>query len=640
SEQMYDYDRFRTVGHAAETSSELLADILARDEIPTIISKELISAALEHWQHLHPDQQAKDSETCYGIIEKLGPITRQDLAARCARDPADWLHSLMEQNRIQFTERGWIHTRMSYSSDDKKELVRRYLRIRGPQTVAQLTAELDMEQSELRAILSTLLEEKEIARGLFVIGETEEQWCDRDNLSFLYRQAIAARRRAHEPGDRATFMKFQMLWHHIARPHRSMLEVIRQYAGLSFPLAFFERDILPNRTVADAHDLVAQLADLVAEGEIAPIADKTEGGRFHVRFNPRGQEHLFHAKEELDERAAELGTDAQAVYQFLKENGASLYHDIRDGTGLQSIQVDESLTLLCRRGLLSCDHLPSFYAILQNDPALTSAEPWHEQIKQPWSPSRWRREPALRHAIKSRLRARQGRWFLTSSYAVMGRALQPEKRAETHARLLLQRYGIVVKEFYRHEQGLAPWYAIFQALKRMEWSGEIRRGYFITGFSGVQFASHEALQVLEQQSSQPSGLHATCLLSAIDPALPFGGQLAWGLVSNDGAIAVVRSSANHIFLNDGKPLAYLENWGARLRLVSHSDAHKLADLPELLKRWLRQPEPLRPRKKLELVNIDGRPAAQHDLASLFSEHGFEKDGDRLVLWPSNLSKLN
>ncbi|MBN1464938.1 DEAD/DEAH box helicase, partial [candidate division KSB1 bacterium] len=639
SEQMYDYDRFRTVGHAADVSSELLADILARKEIPTIISKELISKALDHWQHLHPDRHARDAEECYDIIDKLGPITRQDLAARCARDPADWLVDLARQNRIQRTEEGWIShsTRTLQASADKKELVRRYLRHRGPQTLAHMTAEMNIKAEELHDVLSTLQEDKEIARGLFVIGEADEQWCDRDNLSFLYRQAIAARRRAHEPADRAAFMKFQMQWHHIARPHTAMPEVIRQYAGLIFPLYFFERDLLPHRLSGDSQDMLAQLADLVAEGEIVPIADKAEGGRFYVRFNQRGQEHLFQTKEELDERAVALGADAQVIFRFLKENGASLYHDIRDGAGLPPIQVDESLTLLCRRGLLSCDHLPSFYAILQNEPApAKSTAPWHEQIRQSWPPSYQSKNPALRNAIKSRLRGRQGRWFLTSSFAVMGKMVLPEKRIEAHARLLLQRYGIVVKELYRHEQGLAPWYAIFQVLKRMEWSGEIRRGYFIQGFSGVQFASDEALQVLEQQSAQPASSSATCLLSTIDPALPFGGQLEWGLAPNDGAIAAVRSAANHVFLREGEPLVYLENWGMRLFLTLHADAPKLADLPELLKRWLRQPEPLRPRKKIELVHIDARPAAQHELASLFTERGFEIDGDRLVLWPSSL----
>ena len=47
--------------------------------------------------------------------------------------------------------------------------------------------------------------------------------------------------------------------------------------------------------------------------------------------------------------------------------------------------------------------------------------------------------------------------------------MDDQKRAELQTRLLLHRCGIFVKEWYRRERGLLPWYQIFQILKRLEW---------------------------------------------------------------------------------------------------------------------------------------------------------------------------
>ena len=75
----------------------------------------------------------------------------------------------------------------------------------------------------------------------------------------------------------------------------------------------------------------------------------------------------------------------------------------------------------------------------------------------------------------------------------------------------------------------------FQVLKKMEWSGEIRRGYFIEGLSGVQFATDEALRLLGKINSNEFSLgNKAQLLSTIGPALPFGGQLEWGLADTNG----------------------------------------------------------------------------------------------------------
>ncbi|NOY59966.1 MAG: DEAD/DEAH box helicase, partial [Calditrichaeota bacterium] len=72
AENLYQEDRTRAPGYAAQVSSELLADILSREKIPTIVVSDIVDAAEAVWQHLAPDSRAGDAEDLYAIIAQLG----------------------------------------------------------------------------------------------------------------------------------------------------------------------------------------------------------------------------------------------------------------------------------------------------------------------------------------------------------------------------------------------------------------------------------------------------------------------------------------------------------------------------------------------------------------------------------------
>jgi ATP-dependent helicase Lhr and Lhr-like helicase len=198
----------------------------------------------------------------------------------------------------------------------------------------------------------------------------------------------------------------------------------------------------------------------------------------------------------------------------------------------------------------------------------------------------------------------------------------------------LQRYGVVVKEFYRREEGLLPWYNIFQELKRMEWSSEIRRGYFITGLSGVQFALTEALEQLEQIKSDGTESFTT-FLSTSDPTLPIGGNISWEIKSaNQADISITRSASNHLLFINGNPVLYSENYAARIQTTEYFEKTHVEFLIEQLKSIMRSPANLRPRKKLELELWDGKDMSDCDFAEEFLNAGFDENNGVLVLWPS------
>ena len=655
SEYMYDYDKTRTTGYAAEISNELLADVLQKETIPAIVSRDIIEQAEFLWQRTATGSRAKDVEDLFALIEKTGPLDPEDLQNKCSGNHQLWLKQLQNDNRILYFKgfkNGWIAAGDrelfdGFDAQDKTRIIlQRLFRVSGPLTVDQMKEQTILPAERIEAVLAGLLAAKEIVRGRLVEDETEEYYCDRHNFAQLYRRAIAVRREAAQPGDRAVFYTFLQKWHHINAPEKSVLELLSRYTGLYMPPKVFERDILRTRMFGAQHSatgLPDSMNVFIQNGDVFVRAKKVNAdSRTQLCFYKRGGGFILTSRDSLPDQIENLDKQTTMVYEFLRENGASHFKDIVDGAGLTSVQAENSLLQLVLQGLVSSDNYISFLSLLGSivKPQAADSRDWHDQIKPDWSISLRHghgRRPARRQ-IREKQRRHEGRWFLTTSFAAHGKDTDDSGRAEKQARLLLDRYGVLVKEFYRFEDGLLPWYRIFRALKKLEWSGQIRRGYFIQGLSGLQFALPEAVELLEKiqtgggyESRQP------CLLSTVDPALPFGGAISWDLTDRSGEkIGLTRLASNHILFIGPKPMVYSENYGTRLFLCADFDKEAETELPAALKIWLKLPDMYRPKKRLEIESIDNKPAAGHELATTFTQNGYEIEGDKLVLWPSGV----
>ena len=63
---------------------------------------------------------------------------------------------------------------------------------------------------------------------------------------------------------------------------------------------------------------------------------------------------------------------------------------------------------------------------------------------------------------------------------------------------LLTRYGIICRDLLAREDAAPSWWELSHIYRRMEFSGEIRGGRFITGVGGEQFALPEVVDRLRQ----------------------------------------------------------------------------------------------------------------------------------------------
>jgi len=100
----------------------------------------------------------------------------------------------------------------------------------------------------------------------------------------------------------------------------------------------------------------------------------------------------------------------------------------------------------------------------------------------------------------------------------MGPDLPEEERAERTARQWLTRYGIVSRDWWRRERPPVSWRAIYRELKRLEFRGEVRRGYFVKGLGGAQFALPDAVEWLRAVAGEDRSTAGFVVMAASDPA--------------------------------------------------------------------------------------------------------------------------
>jgi ATP-dependent Lhr-like helicase len=138
----------------------------------------------------------------------------------------------------------------------------------------------------------------------------------------------------------------------------------------------------------------------------------------------------------------------------------------------------------------------------------------------------------------------------------MGPPLTADERAEKLARVLLARYGVLTRECLEHEEGMGDWASLYPVFQRMEMRGEIRRGYFVAGLAGIQFALPAAVEKLRSPESD-----AMIVLNATDPANLFGPELP------DVPVRFARHASTHVVVWRGRPILVAENSGEHILVV-------------------------------------------------------------------------
>ena len=130
----------------------------------------------------------------------------------------------------------------------------------------------------------------------------------------------------------------------------------------------------------------------------------------------------------------------------------------------------------------------------------------------------------------------------------------PRMRAQ--AELLLERYGIVTRETVLAEGIPGGLSTLYGELSNLEMLGTARRGYFVEGQGGAQFALAGAVERLR---SLPRVDDEYLVLAVTDPANPYGSSLSWPKRPEGRRPA--RTAGAYLLTRNGNPLLYVERGG-------------------------------------------------------------------------------
>ncbi|MFT4127989.1 MAG: DEAD/DEAH box helicase, partial [Gordonia sp. (in: high G+C Gram-positive bacteria)] len=529
-------------------------------------------------------------------------------------------------------------------ADPVGDLVHRYARTHGPFTVAAAAAHLGLGPAVVRDTLARLAGERIVVEGDFLpetspapetfpsaSRERSTQWCHAEVLGALRRGSLAAGRAEIEPVDAATLARFTLAWQHVDPGERltgvdGVAVVLDQLAGYPLPASAWESLILPAR-VSDYRP--AMLDELLAAGEIVwSGAGRIGAADGWIRFCPSDlADVLLPAADAIDV------TEVHRVLleRFTAAGGLRFAHLAAafDDAGTAPsppppTEIEAAIWDLVWSGHLSNDTFAPVRALIAPRRSASSRSVPSRSVPSHRSRGRAPRlRPArlsTRHLIAGTPAApapptASGRWFTLGA-----RLDDPTVATSVRCDQLLARHGVVTRGAVGTENVPGGFARIYKALSVFEDSGQARRGYYVDGLGGAQFAATTTVDELRRHTADPDGTRApgnAVLLAATDPANPFGAALAWPDRPDAGGHRPGRKPGALVVLVDGDLALFVERGGKSV-LTFTAAAAKLGAAATALADAVAAGGVSR----LTIDQIDGVTALRSDLAPLLVEAGF------------------
>jgi ATP-dependent Lhr-like helicase len=576
---------------ALSLDRSVLAELLGREELRDLIDPAALGELELELQWLTPERKAKGPDGMADALRVVGDLTVEEAAARAADPEAapGWLAELHAARRALRIRVGgadrWIAIEdagrfrdalgsgippgvpqafLEPVADPLGDLVGRYARTHGPFTAAEAAARLGLGVAVVEQAMTRLEVAGRVVSGEFRPGGQGREWLDAEVLRRLRRRSLAAFRDQLEPVPPDALARFLTAWQGLgsAGPRRPDLDalyrVIEQLGGAAVPASALERQVLAARLPGYESGMLDQLC---ASGEVVWAGNGPIG-------SDDGWVALYIAEQaELlmpDPAPAELSELALKVRDALEARGALFFRQIVDAVGsLDDTEVLLAIWELVWAGQATNDTVAPLRALVGGG----GLKP---RSRAPARRGRRGRGPAM----PSRLGppAGAGRWSL-----VPERSASPTKRLAAQAEALLDRHGLLTRGAVVAERIVGGFAGVYPVLKAMEEAGRARRGYFVDGLGGAQFALPGAVDRLRTLATGPIATTAgalegsrpepqTLVLAAADPANPYGAALPWPDRSEELAVRhrPGRKAGALVVLVDGRLVLYVEKGGRSL----------------------------------------------------------------------------
>ncbi len=600
---------------------DLLRELLGQEELRDLLDPGAVASVESELQWLAADRKARHADGVHDLLRRLGDLSTDEIAVRSEEPPMPWLRELEVSRRVipvrVAGEERWIAGEDAGRYRDAlgvvlpqglpvaylatpdaplESLLLRYSRTHGPFLGVELATRYGLPQGAVDAVLRALEARELLLRGDLRPGGTETEWCDPEVLRRLRRRSLAALRKEVAPVDGDVYARFLMSWHGIGSerggPGR-LAEVVDQLEGVPLPASMLETSILPRRIHGFTHDLLDQLG---AMGQVVWIGCGALGPK-DGRVALYRRERVAHLLElsELPEGFLDAETSRGALrntlLEHLEQRGASFMVGLSQAVPDAPLtEVTAALWDLVWAGRVTNDTFGPLRALRSRTKRKTGRG---VSRRVGWSAG--------------------GRWSAVSE--LVGPRATDTERAHARASLLLERYGIATSAAAKADGLPGGFNAVYGVLRAMEESGRARRGWFVDGLQGAQFALSGAVDRLRACR----GLDDTVVcLAATDPASPWGLLLPWPETSDRGRPRRVVGAA--VVLVGGQPVLFVEK--GEKRWITFPAADDVSSLRRAIEGWLHSRGDRW--RTVRVDRIDGDDAVLHPQAALFEELGFAK----------------
>ena len=626
-----------------------LQDLLGDADYREILDGSVLHEVETQLQLLGADYVARHADGIHDLLLRLGDLSAEELRLRCQdAEVFAQVESLVQSRRVlpltiagepryvaveyasQYRDalgavlpEDLASTWLQPSPEPLLELLSRYSRTHGPFTLDDLWRRYQVSSAVAEVALAELLRKGRLLEGGFRPGGVHREWVHPEVLQQLRRRTLARLRREVEPLEARVLGAFLPRWQGVENKRRgldALLDAIETLQSVALPVSEWEREIFPAR-IRDYDP--ADLDTLLAAGEVVWV------GRGQLGEHD-GRVALYLA-ESLPALLPPSGLQpsspaesrAQRIAEFLASQGASFFAAVHQaaGGGFPG-ETSNALWQLAWQGVVTNDTFHSLRGYLH-----------HQREGRARRGNDFARPGSAEFLKQFRARSgggtvAQGRWSLVRS-RYQNEPTITEWSASVAQQLLL-RYGLVTRESAAAEELPGGFSAFYPALRQMEDRGWIRRGMFISGLGGSQFAMNAAVESLRALRSPARKTAVT--LAAVDPANPYGNLLPWPRLSEaessegekSASHGMARTSGASVVLVAGELVAYLRRGNPALKLwlpesqperdeYARAAAHELARLA-----LLRQSS----RSGLLISEINARPAGEHFFGQVLKEAGF------------------
>ena len=590
------------------------------------------------------------------LLTEIGDLADEEIADRSEEEWFDWVRGLASQGRAQLVEfvidgrvqQRWVATELvdEYRSamrdpcdfGSARRVVARYLSRSGPVPVAVIESRYPIERAVLHDVLDELMADARASKGYFT-DAGEEEWLDLATLARIQERTLAILRSEVEPSDPMDYQAALVRGHCLNDSKDDDLyggtcDALEMLQGLPIPFEQWARDVLPARVEGYSNNV---LHEILASGDYRWVfcQDGTRDTR-SVALVRTGEGRAALPSATVDVITGDIGTlddHSSRVYEFIAAEGVATSETILAAVaGFNPSELAAVIRDLALRGMITGDSWPVALAI-----ARSSTQEVSTIEASPVATGRGRRvghRRAVRRQFAQRLRATQGilspgvNWSATSRFSFLGPNLDEAQVAEKRAGLLLRRHGVVTRRAIELDRLGWDWRPIYRALNLKELRGAVRRGYFVTGLPGVQFATTDFIELMRSVGGEGKSASTVIIVAATDPAYIFDRNLA--SISQSpcaGLLNLSRNASTRIAFASDRPIMVAYSNGSRVETGDSSDAEIENGILELVRSIAASSVG----RRVAISEWNGTAVIDSTASAMLAKIGFRRDYPNMVI---------